>query len=160
MTINIDTFLSVGHLLVPVDQVRRRASDEDYVGGAIELTIDGRAIMTRTEVDLVDLLWAFLVNISIEADRGVIGSTGFPDQPIELTVAPQGRRVEVTLRYPGVERRASADADEFFTAVINRGIEFFEMMKRVTPTKTHILDREIGRLGELRRRREGRSARR
>lgn len=153
MTVAIKSYVRVGNLFVNVVDVRRRADDEQYVYGCIEMTIHGKAIMTRAEVDLVDQLWSYIVNLCVAADKGHSATTYFPDQPIEFALTPRNATLDVSLRYPGVERKASIGTDEFIASVADSGVAFFEIMKRVTPSQSDVCEHEIARLRALRARR-------
>ena len=108
--IELTTYVFADRSYQPIAAVHGSLADPDYIKGVIELSIDGQEIITRAEWDLVDQLWAYLVNGACELAAGRSFSTRFPDQPIELsfTLEPEGDAVIVELRYPGIGRPANA----------------------------------------------------
>lgn len=154
MTTVIRSYFRDGKRLVPIDEHHGRLSDERYVRGAIELTVDGTPLMTQAEWDLVDQLWSYLITLAQKVGAGEPASTSFPDQPIDLLFAPnsRGTRVEMRLRYSGVDRRVSADRDELLMAIVEAGSAFFEALLRAAPGSAHHWRGELARLETLRSR--------
>ena len=108
--ITLTTYVVTDRTYQPIAAVRGPLADPDYIKGIIELSIDGQDIITRAEWDLVDQLWAYLVNGACELASGRSFMTRFPDQPIELrfTLDAGTDAVTVELRYPGIDRPAKA----------------------------------------------------
>lgn len=150
MTTTIHSFFRVGALFVPVADFRGRIREELYIEGAIELSIDGRPMITRVEHDLVDQLWAYLITLCTDVEQGRVAKTSFPDQPIDMALTPKGSRVELTLRYPGVERRASEDRAVFFDAIGCSAVAFFDVLFRVAPQRKPVWERAVERAARLR----------
>ena len=131
--IKTNTFVFANRAYHPIATLRGPLPDPNYVKGILELSIDGHEIITRYEWDLVDQLWAYIVNGAVELARGRSFKTGFPDQAIDLlfTLDASTDTVTVELRYPGLNRPAKAsvgrrelidaiarDAEPVFTRLI------------------------------------------
>src|SRR5258707_13642659 len=105
----------------PIATTRGPLPDPDYIDGILELSIDGHAIITRNALDLIDQLWAYIVDGAVELARGRSFKTGFSDQPIDLlfTLDASTDTVTVELRYPGLNRpvKASVGRRELIDAI-------------------------------------------
>ena len=136
--IDLSTYVFADRNYQPIAAARGPLADPDYIKGVIELSIDGQEIITRAEWDLVDQLWAYLVNGAGElaARRGF--ATRFPDQPIELlfTLDADGDTVIVELRYPGIGRPATARVGrrELIDAIASAAEPVFGKLLEIAPT--------------------------
>lgn len=146
----IESYLKIGPLFVPVASFEGVVRDNLYIEGAIDLYVNGEPVMTRVEWDLVDQLWGYLLNLCENVAKGEKGKTYFPDQPIELELSPHGRRVELRLRYPNVERRAFEEREVLFAEVARAGSSFFENMARLVPEHRNAWEHELARIERLR----------
>src|SRR5882762_6519438 len=93
--IAIRSFLKVENALVPVEEFVGPILDDNYIEGAIELSIGHKTILTREMVDYVDQLWAYLIRGLGEVVAGREFSTFYPDMPLEVVLRPQGGRVTI-----------------------------------------------------------------
>lgn len=88
--IHIKSWLKAAGDLVPVEEFRGPVPDQDYIEGALELTIGHKPMLTRELVDYIDQLWAYL----IRGIRGIVAgnefSTYYPDMPLEIILRPRG----------------------------------------------------------------------
>ncbi len=82
--IEISTYVFTSPDYELVEALSKPPPDADYIKGVIELTIGGVEILTRRVWDLVDQLWAYMVNGVAEVAAGRSFLTRFPDQPLEL----------------------------------------------------------------------------
>jgi hypothetical protein len=129
----------------PVARCRTAPSDPDYVDGAIELVVDGVAVIDQSMWDLVDQLWAYVVTMLHELREHGHAETYFPDQPLKLWFERiGGSRVLVASEPSSGPRKAVADEGEFIAALAAAAVEFFTAMQTLTRSGTdyrHELDR-------------------
>lgn len=100
--------------------------DTEYVEGAIECSLDGQNIFTTAEWDLVDQLWAYIIDGLKEAKLGRQYDGYFPDQPLRLAFIPIGPdQVQVV-----VGRRVYSVRLRRLLVTMQAGaIEFFDKMR-------------------------------
>ena len=155
MAIEVNTYLVTGGAYLPLADVREPIADPDYIEGAIELTIDGRAIITRAEWDLVDQLWAYLIDGVVEVASGRSFSTGFPDQAVKLrfTVNPEDDTVTVEVHYPrmGRDARATLPRREFVGAMASAAEPVFIRLIELAPGNREGYERVLQQLAALQR---------
>jgi hypothetical protein len=131
--IEISTYLKHGEEFIPVEKFAGPLPDEDYIEGAIELSINGRSLLTREDWDCVDQLWAYLVDGLASIQIGKPFKTYFPDQPIEVSFTPEVRservKVQVTINKNRVD--ASAGLSVFIMEMAREARRFFERMQGI-----------------------------
>ncbi|HEY0482321.1 MAG TPA: hypothetical protein VGD37_32595 [Kofleriaceae bacterium] len=136
--IEVSTYVFAGRAYHPIAELHTPVADPDYIKGAIELSIDGVDIITRAEWDLVDQLWAYLVNGACELASGRSFATRFPDQPIELlfTAGEHDDGVTVEIRYRGVGRPAKARVGrrELIVAIADAAEPVFTKLLELAPS--------------------------
>ncbi|QAT88937.1 MAG: hypothetical protein EOO72_06085 [Myxococcaceae bacterium] len=137
--VQIATYFRHGEDFVPVDAFVGPIPDEDYIEGAMELSIDGRAMLTRQEWDYIDQLWAYLVGGVADLLGGRKFQTFFPDQPIELSVTPDevGGRATVRVVIREDVREASAELTVLVAEVLKEARHFFERIQKVVPREAY-----------------------
>ncbi|MFC7743159.1 hypothetical protein ACFQXA_22635 [Nocardiopsis composta] len=69
---------------VPVGEWDGEFEDPDHIDGAIVLSVDGEVFFDESLWDLVDQLWAYILNMLEELGEKDSAKTFFPDQPVEL----------------------------------------------------------------------------
>lgn len=116
---------------VPIEDCKNPPSDSNYIEGFIRLVVDGREVMGADEWDLVDQLWAYIAELAYRLGETTTVRTTFPDQPLEFSMSRQGDRILVTCG----DRKASADASELLGAFRVGGIQFFDHIDRLLPSK-------------------------
>jgi hypothetical protein len=135
--IEVKTYVFADRTYQPIAAVHGPLPDPDYIKGVIELSIDGQPIITRAEWDLVDQLWAYMVNGADEIAKHRSFVTRFPDQPIELlfTVDASTDTVTVELRYPGIGRpaKASIGRRELIDAIASAAGPVFRKLLELAP---------------------------
>lgn len=141
----VKSFLKAGDDLVPVEEFTGSIADEDYIEGAIELSVDNKPILTRAMVDYVDQLWAYLTTGLDEVMAGREFSTYYPDMPLQVVLQPQGNRVKIMTR----SRSGKYDADalaalgDLVRALTSEGKLFFESLRTFAPSHRTMYDRNI-----------------
>lgn len=148
--VSLTSYLKQGGQLVPVTEFTGPVEDEDYIEGALELTINYVPLLTRDHVDYVDQLWAYLIQgLANEVKAGQPFSTYFPDCPIQVTVRPEsGQRlaVEVDLRQKKGPSSAAAPAHEVKQAFVAAAREFFGVMIPLVPSRRGTYQRLLEQL--------------
>lgn len=131
--VSIASYLKQDGALVPLAEFRGPIEDEDYIEGAIELSINGKPLLTTAQVDYVDQLWAYLIQGIVGAVRdGQLFSTFFPDCPIEITMRSEPARQQITVGVDLRQKRgvisATAPLAEFKRVFAAEARRFFETL--------------------------------
>lgn len=147
----IESLLRVAGELVPVDEFVGPIIDQDYIEGAIVLTVDNKPILTREMVDYVDQLWAYLLQALEEIVGGREVSTCYPDMPIELRFRPHGDRVTINLASRKTDAEANVPIDELCQALASAGSLFFSKLRSFVPRDHLVYDQYMARLDVLAR---------
>ena len=131
--IEIKTLLVVGRQLVPIESATEPPPDPAYVGGAIDLRIDGVRLLSDN--DLVDQLWAYLVDAAIDIAAGKDVSFRYPDQALRVTFTIHHRRDTVTMEVFPPDRvdRATAPRAELVRAIGEHAEAAFVHLERLLP---------------------------
>lgn len=121
--------------LIPAAQFVGPLEDENFVDGALVISVDGTDLITLSEWDDIVDLWCYIINMLTELKRTGRAVAGFPDQPIGLSFEHVGEsRVRIAVMFSETERRvAEADRTEFDTAIRRAGAQFFREMLRLVP---------------------------
>ena len=149
--VTIKSFLKVGNNLVPVEEFAGPILDEDYIEGAIELSVDHRPILTREMVDYVDQLWAYFARGLREVAAGREFSTNYPDMPLKIVLQPQGDRVKLMIRSRSGKRDADVSVSlyDLLQAMISEGKVFFEKLRPLAPGNQASYDLSVADLMAL-----------
>lgn len=152
--IEIQSLLKVGDDLVPVEQFAGPVIDEDYIEGAIELSVDNRPMLTREQVDYPDQLWAYLIKGLELIMEGREFSTYYPDMPVKIVLRPQGECVTISVDTRTKVAQISVRIDELCRAMASAGRTFFEQLRAFAPGNRSMYDGYIARLATLAARRQ------
>lgn len=147
--ISVKSFLKVGDDLVPVEDFVGPIRDEDYIEGAIELSVDRSPILDREMVDYVDQLWAYIARGLGEVVAGREFSTYYPDMPVQMIFRPQGRDVAIIVDPQHWNRVASMPVAEFIAAMTSAGTAFFNRLRQYASNNSRRYDRNISHLATL-----------
>lgn len=147
--IHVESWLKIADDLVSVQEFSGPVADQDYVEGAIELTILHKPMLTRDMIDYVDQLWAYLIRGLGEVLVGNEFSTYYPDMPIQIIFRPQGRDVTVIVDPQEWNRIASAPLDTLVGAMASAGTVFFNKLRQYAPNTRARCDRHISHLATL-----------
>src|SRR4051812_788481 len=124
--ITVHSLLEVAGELVLVEDFTAPISDEDYIDGTIELLVEHKPVMSREQVDLVDQLWAYLIEGLEELAAGRVFSTGYPDMPVEIVLQRLGDRVAITVDTGMSVAKATITFAELCAALIPAATLFFQ----------------------------------
>lgn len=136
MSVEIRTLLgNPGKGFTPIEDVERFEGDPEYVEGSLCMDVDGVAFLTADDWDDVNWLWPFVVKASRDCEATGHGETMFPDQPIEFSVDRLGNsgRLRLSLTATGLSRTAVTSASEYYEALADAGLRFFEHLERLAP---------------------------
>jgi len=136
-------------LLIPIDRFEGPVNDPLYIYGAVEISVQGKQLISRNVIDLIDQVWGYLINgvASIAAQKRF--STYFPDQPILLEmVVEKGNVLKMSIQSNRVFA-VRIDKDEATTALLSAGLKFFERLRSIVPSKTSVYDSDIRRIKSL-----------
>jgi hypothetical protein len=147
--VTIRSWVKANDALVPVEQLTCRIPDENYIEGAIELSVGQKPILTREMIDYVDQLWAYLIRGLGEVVAGREFSTFYPDMPLEVVLRPQDGRVTILVDPQGRGAEASAAIDDLRVAMATAGTLFFERMRLLAPSNEAIYARYLSELAVL-----------
>lgn len=137
----IRTFDAATYFLLDGDGVRLQDfcgpfSDEYYIEGWIELNIGTIRLLGREQCDLVDQLWAYLIDGTTQLLRGHSRwETYFPDQPLRLALQLEGAK---KLVFTVGEEQSTVKFSAFRNAVSLGGIQFFERMNELLPKSSDV----------------------
>jgi len=143
--VTVQSFLKVDANLVSVEEFAGPIIDEDYIEGAIELSVDRRPILTREMVDYVDQLWAYLIRGLGEVVAGREFSTSYPDMPLEIMFRPQRDRVTIIVDPRERNMEASLSIEELLAGMVPAGTLFFERLRPYAPGNQSMYDKHISR---------------
>jgi len=149
--VTVKTFIKVDDGLVPVEEFTGPVLDEDYIEGAIELSVDRKPILVREMIDYVDQLWAYLIRGLGEVVAGREFSTNYPDMPLKIVLQPHGDRIRIMLRSRSGKWDADVSVvlDELLRAVISEGRVFFEKLRPFAPSNHASYDLSVADLTAL-----------
>ena len=147
--VRIRSLLKVADGLVPVEEFTGPILDENYIEGALELSVEHKPILTREQVDYVDQLWAYLIEGLEEVVAGREFSTYYPDMPVQLVLRPQGHRVMISVDDRKGIAEASVAIDELRIAMASAGTLFFERLRPFVPADQALCDQYLARLAAL-----------
>jgi hypothetical protein len=119
----------------PIEDVERYQGEPAYVEGALCIDVDGVPFLAPADWDDVNWLWPFVVKAAQDCEATGHGETMFPDQPVKFSIDRLGRsgRVRLSLSAEGLSRTAVAGASEFYDALAEAGLHFFEHLERLVP---------------------------
>lgn len=150
--IHVDSYLRTRDgEFTPVGKAVDPPSNPRHVEGAIDLTVNGVAILDRDLWDDVDQLWAYICDMVVTLNDQDESSTFFPDQPIKLTFRRVGGNLLlVSLAYDDVKRSVSVDEASFVVALQEGGRRFFDRLRELLPENAPGYDDALERLAAYR----------
>lgn len=139
--IKVDTYIKEKNEFISINHYSGTVSDPMYVEGAIYLKVDEKEVLTLDLWDDVNWLWGYIVTGLEDLIEQSEWTTGFPDQPIDLTfrIDKYRKRMEIELHIPKSEytgnhpeiRKATANLDEFLTVVNDAGQNYFARISQI-----------------------------
>ena len=84
----VHSYLKDGSVFVLASEWAKPVPDEYHIDGAIDLVINGKRLLGFEDWDLVDQLWAYLIDGLFSVfESGKPFQTFFPDQPLKLQIS-------------------------------------------------------------------------
>jgi hypothetical protein len=143
------SFLQEGAALVPIEQATKTPPDDDYIDGAVEMLVDGRPILEREKLDLVDQLWAYLVDGLKQLLDGESFSTFYPDMPLEVRMLLQGSSVLITANDRVKINSATVELEELRRAMLPAAAVFFRRLGELSPANHGLCQRYLEQIEQL-----------
>ncbi|OPH47372.1 hypothetical protein BC351_40165 [Paenibacillus ferrarius] len=111
---------------VKVNQIANKV-DLNYVCGAIYIEYNYQPIINFSHWDLIDQLWAYIIDMIEQFKSQGNASTYFPDQPIKLEFQKLNEKLMfVTLN----ENRYSFESSIFIEKLLDSAEAFFNVMEQ------------------------------
>ncbi|MDC9589474.1 hypothetical protein PSI23_09160 [Xenorhabdus sp. XENO-10] len=128
--ITINSYIKIGDEFIDIFQYEGEIKRSDYIDGALELTINGKLLITKTMWDDIVDLWSYFSEGLLLAYENKEFKCYFPDQPIEVKFIPlKGhRRVCVSVNSHS-EVKTSIEKNEFLIVMRDHAIKFFERLE-------------------------------
>lgn len=136
MNVVVGSYLRIGDgKFVPIESVEKpEIAHPRHIDGAIELTINGTAILDTSLWDLIDQLWAYIADMLVVLAQRGESRTYFPDQPIQLTFKRIGETVvRVSCDVNHSIRSAVIDEVTLTSTLRDAGLIFFAKMQELVP---------------------------
>ncbi len=149
--IKIKNYIKDGDNFIPIEEFNGKVPDPEYIDSAMELIINSIPIITCAEWDYMDDLWAYIANGFEELTEKSEWTTGFPDQPIDLTFRLDriNKKIEIESTPSRGKIKATTDLDEFLTAMSEAGQKFFLRMGEIVPEEKDNYKWEATRMNEM-----------
>jgi len=147
MNYEIKTLFKIGDGFVSVDEVLNSPPDPDYIEGAIEWRIGQNVILNKQHWDLVDQLWAYIINGLRELLKHGDYKTYFPDQPLFLGFKMlTGRMVQVTIG----DVKTAVERSVMLRSLVEGSTSFFEKMQELVPQRRVIWNNYLCEINRIR----------
>ncbi len=130
MDTEVKTLLKIGDEFININDFTGEIPDEFYINGAIICRINNQKLFNETHWDLVDQLWAYILQglESLQSDTDF--SIYFPDQPLQLSFCLLNPKVvEVILG----NKQFRFERTIFFRTLALGAENFFLRMKVLLP---------------------------
>jgi hypothetical protein len=145
--IKVQTFIKNNDEFIEVSKVASDSIHEEYIDGAINLTVNNQNIISFELWDTIDDLWGYICNGLVEVSSGKEFECFFPDQPVKIKLSPVGfDRVLVQI---GDKKAVSVDRNDFISEMKKGAIFFFENLKRVSPHNKELANDIISQVDSL-----------
>lgn len=124
----INSFVKVGSNFVNINLIKskhEKFGDSMYIEGYIEWSVEGRVLMDKSHWDLIDQLWAYIVQGLESIFEGKRFSTLFPDQPLPLSFS------KISSKFVKVEIGDTCHTlpvDIFYESLITGASEFWRLL--------------------------------
>ncbi|WP_083484882.1 hypothetical protein [Paenibacillus ihumii] len=103
--------------------------DFDYLNGAITLKYFEQTLLDATLWDLVDQLWAYILNVLDDMLNTGYGETYFPDQPVKLSLKSLSGNTVLFELESNNHLKVALPQNELIETLLNGADEFFQCME-------------------------------
>lgn len=148
--IEFRSFLQDDDTLIPIEEATKPPPDEDYIDGVVEMLVDGQPILGRDKVDLVDQLWAYLIQGLEQLSSGEDFSTFYPDMPLEVRMTRRGTVISITSDDREKVNRATVELEDLRQAMLPAAETFFRRIRELTSEHDKLYAKYLDRIARLR----------
>lgn len=99
--------------------------DRDYIEGVIYFEYNGSVLMDFTYWDIIDQLWAYLINLIEDYIENKNAEVYFPDQPIKLKIKAINKRLVLFSIESNNSIQLTLPKEELFNSILESGEVFF-----------------------------------
>ncbi len=124
--------------------------DFDYLDGGIILKYGEQTLLDVTHWDLVDQLWAYILNAIEDLLNNGEGETYFPDQPVKLRLKSISQDLVLYEMEANDRIKAVLPKNELIRTLLNGAEEFFKVMEDYFKEKCNY-QYEINKIASLRK---------
>lgn len=151
VTVATSIRLKSGRFIPLTEAIKSRivVEDQNYVDGAITLTIGGKPILTEVEWDLVDQLWAYILAGLETLESSASWWTHFPDQGIRLSIERAGDQAQVGVSYRQVNRVATCRYQALRRAMLDGALEAFQALTLIAPENAQEYEQYLSEIEEF-----------
>jgi hypothetical protein len=121
--------------------------DPRHIDGAIELIVNGKALISQEQWDLIDQLWIYIINGIESAINGKEYIASFPDSPVKLsfkqsTSSPD--KIEMTVG----EQSITHNTQELVNALLDGAEDCLKEIGRIIKN-TNFYQEEIQKIHQI-----------
>jgi hypothetical protein len=120
--------------------------DSDYIDGYLFLKYQDSTLLSAAQWDLIDDLWAYILNLIEEMLERRYAECYFPDQPLLMSLTDQKNFVIFALY--GGKKKWLLPRQEFLNALLDAAEHFFKQMKVYFPQNQYNV--ELKQIEQLR----------
>jgi hypothetical protein len=136
-----------------MSECRQPVPDEDYIEGAVEITIQNKKILSREHWDYVDQLWSYLLDGIDTISAGQSFSTYLPDQPVEVRFQLlDNNQVEVRVQDNITSTAMVVQRNLFLKVMLEACRDFFLKLPEVAPGIMGFCKQTLVRIEEIQKR--------
>lgn len=137
--IKVKSYIKDSNDFIEIKNFDKKLEDDFYIYGAIELFINNTEIISLDMFDLVDQLWAYIINGMVEIENGRLEfNTYFPDQPLPMSFSLDKNSNMITISTePSLnnKKQAKIKYKAFVLSMSNYAKDFFKELKRIEKSK-------------------------
>jgi len=130
----VHSYLKDGSVFVLANEWAKPLPDELYIEGAIDLVINGTRLLGFEDWDLVDQLWAYLLDGLFSVFKsGKPFEIFFPDQPLKLQLS---RVTKHRINFSVGNHSANVSATSLLFVLAQGGQDFIKEITRLSPSSS------------------------
>ncbi len=134
----VQTYFRINEDFIPIEKFSGQLPNKDYIEGAIVCNVSERELFQLKHYDLIDQLWAYILEGLSKLKDSKEYDAFFPDQPLRLGFRLVSERcVEVSIG----DKITNVDYDSFRSTMKMGALAFFERMSEVCPEATETWQR-------------------
>jgi len=146
--IKAESFLYINKNLINIKKFKGKLPDNFYIYGAIKLNINGKNIFTLETINLVDMIWSYMINDILEIEEGKNEtSSNIPDLILPFTFKIDKDYSIITMSFNG--NSVSLEYKIFISAISYYAKEFFTELFRIDPSSKDLDEYYLEKIEEL-----------